>query len=242
MWGVCHLHHPAQSAKGADPVADRRRQRLSGQQARDGIGTLTALLDLYARQQGHRLKSWSESRRRIDSVFAPFLGKPVATLAMGDLQMQADGWTAAQSAAAAVRYLGPVLKWAGQRGYASKELSQIRPPATVGRRKRVLSRNELAALLPALRASAQIGTSRSGRNRNGNSGASGTGKLPFTPPEPFGRYRPVLLGEVPAIMRYLDESTIRSRCSARRQKKGRSSRCGAPRGAGRLRRRHRGCA
>jgi integrase len=139
--------------KGADPVADRRRQRLIGQQARDGIGTLTALLDLYSKQQGHRLKSWSECRRRIDSVFAPFLGKPMATLAMGDLQMQADGWTAAQSAAAAVRYLRPVLKWAAQRSYVSKELCQITPPTTVGRRKRVLSRDELAALLPALRAS-----------------------------------------------------------------------------------------
>jgi hypothetical protein len=51
--------------------------------------------------------------------------------------------------------------------------------------------------------SAQIGTNRvwlvavrprlagAGRKRNGTFGSSGTGKLPFTPPEPFGRYRPV---------------------------------------------------
>jgi integrase len=139
--------------KGADPVAERRRQRRIGLQARDGIGTLTALLDLYAKQHGARLKSWPECRRRIDSVFAPLLGQPMPSLKMGDLQMQADGWGSPQSAAAAVRYLRPVLKWAAQRSYAPLDLSQIKPPVTVGRRRRILSRQELRALLPTLKAS-----------------------------------------------------------------------------------------
>ena len=145
----------AEVRKGADPVAKRKRQRAIGRQAREGVGTLTALLDLYARQKGERLKSWAECRRRIDSVFAAFLSKPMATLKVGDLQMQADGWAAAQSAAAAVRYARPVLKWAAQRGYAPDELALITPPATVGRRKRILTRDELAALLPVLRASSR---------------------------------------------------------------------------------------
>jgi integrase len=88
-------------------------------------------------------------------VFAAFLSKPMATLKVGDLQMQADGWAAAQSAAAAVRYVRPVLKWAAQRGYAPDELALITPPATVRRRKRILTRDELAALLPVLRASSR---------------------------------------------------------------------------------------
>ena len=141
--------------KGADPVAERKRQRAVGYQARDGIGTLTALLDLYARQKGSRLKSWHEWRRRIDSVFAPFLNQPTVTLKAGDLQMQADGWAAVHSASAAVRYLRTVLKWAAQRGYAVPDSAQIAPPGTNRRRKRILSREELMAVLPALRASSR---------------------------------------------------------------------------------------
>ena len=134
-------------------MAERKRQRAIGRQARDGIGTLSALLDLYARQKGERFKSWSECRRRIDSVFAPFLSRPIATLKAGELQLHADGWRAKQSAAAAVRYLRPILKWAAHRGYCAPDLVQIVPPATVGRRKRVLTRDELGHVLPALRAS-----------------------------------------------------------------------------------------
>jgi integrase len=141
--------------KGADPVAERKRQRVVGYQARDGIGTLTALLDLYARQKGSRLKSWHEWRRRINSVFAPFLNQPTVTLNARDLQMQADGWAAVHSASAAVRYLRTVLKWAAKRGYVVPDSAQIAPPATNRRRKRILTRDELTAVLQALRASSR---------------------------------------------------------------------------------------
>ena len=145
----------AEVRKGADPVAERRRQRAIGRDARDGIGTVTALLDLYAKQKGGALKSWPECRRRMESVFARHLAKPLATLKAGDLQMTADAHTSPQSAAAAVRYIRPVLKWAGQRGYAAAELAILHPPATVQRRDRVLTRDELRALLPVLAASAR---------------------------------------------------------------------------------------
>jgi integrase len=139
--------------KGADPIADARRKRRIGREAREGIGTLTALLDLYARQKGGKLKSWGECRRRIDSVFKAHLGKPLATLRAGDLQLTADTHSAQQSAAAAVRYIRPVLKWGAQRDYVGAEVVVLHPPATVRRRDRVLSRDELRALLPALKAS-----------------------------------------------------------------------------------------
>ncbi len=141
--------------RGADPVAEARRKRTIGREARQGIGTLTALLDLYASKQGGSMKSWPECRRRIDNVFKVHLAKPLATMKAGDLQMAADAHGAQQSAAAAVRYLRPVLKWAGApgRGYVSDELTRIVPPATVRRRERVLSRDELARLLPVLRQS-----------------------------------------------------------------------------------------
>jgi integrase len=139
--------------KGADPVADARRKRIIGQEARDGIGTLTAVLDLYAKQKGDSLKSWPECRRRIDHVFAAHLSKPVVVLKAADLQIAADAHPSRQSAAAAVRYLRPVLKWAAQRRYLAAEAAGIDPPATVRRRDRLLSCDELAAVLPVLRAS-----------------------------------------------------------------------------------------
>ena len=138
---------------GADPVAERRRQRAIGRDARDGIGTLMAVLDLYAKQRGEALRSWPESRRRIESVFSTYLSHPLATMRAGDLQMTADAHEAKQSAAAAVRYIRPVLKWAAQRGYVAAEVAVLHQPATVQRRDRVLSLDELRAVLPTLDAS-----------------------------------------------------------------------------------------
>jgi integrase len=137
--------------EGADPVADRRRERAIGRDAKAGIGTLAALLALYEGQKGGRLKSWAECRRRMESVFATHLSRPLATMKAADLQLTADAWQSAQSASAAVRYLRPVLKWAAHRRYVPADLASIAPPATVGRRDRVLGREELARLLPALR-------------------------------------------------------------------------------------------
>jgi integrase len=139
--------------EGADPVAERRRERAIGREAKAGIGTLGALLSLYENAKGSKLKSWTECRRRIESVFAAHLSRPLAMLKLADLQLAADSWPSQQSAAAAVRYLRPILKWAAHRRYGTAELATITPPATVGRRDRVLSRDELAALLPALKAS-----------------------------------------------------------------------------------------
>jgi len=141
--------------KGADPVAEARRTRAIGKDAREGVGTLAALIELYGKKRGVGLKSWPESKRRIESVFARQLKKPVATMKASDLQFEADNWDSAQSAAAAVRYLRPVLKWAsdGGRKYAARDLADLTPPATVGRRERVLSRDELTRLIPALRTS-----------------------------------------------------------------------------------------
>jgi integrase len=145
----------AEIRKGADPVAEARRKRIIGREAREGIGTLTAVLDLYAKQKGAALKSWPECRRRIDHVFKVHLSKPVATLKAADLQLTADTHASQQSAAAAVRYIRPVLKWSAQRRYIGAEVAVLHPPATVQRRDRVLSRDDLAALLPVLRASAR---------------------------------------------------------------------------------------
>ncbi len=136
---------------GADPVAERRRKRAAATAARDGAGTLRALVSVYAEKRGRALKTWSEYERRIASVFAKTMDRPLSGLSRADLQLIADAWPAQQSAALAVRCLRPVLKWAAQRDLVAADLTHIVPPAIVARRDRVLAREELAALLPVLR-------------------------------------------------------------------------------------------
>jgi integrase len=140
---------------GADPVADRRRDRAIGRDAKVGIGTLAAVLDIYEAHKGKTLKSWPHSRKRVDLVFKPLMSRPVAALTAADLQMTADAYPAVQSAAFAVRTIRPALKWAVQRRHVPASLAELEVPATVNKRTRVLSRDELAALLPALRACAK---------------------------------------------------------------------------------------
>jgi len=137
---------------GADPIAERRQKRAAAQSAREGVGTLRALLALYGEKAGSQRKSWPDCQRRIGSVFHAHLAKTLAGLKASELQMTADAWPSAQSAAAAVRYVRPVLKWAAQRGLCDAALAGLHQPATVKRRERVLSRDELAAVLPVLMA------------------------------------------------------------------------------------------
>ena len=140
-------------------MAERRRLRALGRDAREGIGTLGALLDLYGRGPGAALKSWDDARRRIRTVFARHLDRPLAALGANELQATADTYPARQSAAAAVRYVRPVLKWGASRGHlAGAAAAAVEPPATVKRRERVLAREELEALLPALLAGAPTPT------------------------------------------------------------------------------------
>lgn len=145
--------HARVKLEAHDPIADGRRERAMGQAARAGIGTLAAVLDLYSDKRGNAQKAWGEARKRIDLIFAPLLAKPAETLSGRDFQLLADAYRAQSSAAYAVRSLRPALKWAAQRGYVREEAARIHPPATVKRRKRVLSRDELESVLPILRAS-----------------------------------------------------------------------------------------
>ena len=147
--------HTKVKRDGVDPVADRRRDRTIGRAAKQGVGTLSALLALYGEMRAGELRTWAEMTRRVQSVFKSLLPHPLATLTATGLQMEADRYPAKQAAAAAMRYIRPVLKWAAIRGYVAPSVAVLRPPATVKRRNRTLSRDELRALLPALRASSR---------------------------------------------------------------------------------------
>lgn len=151
--GAARALHVKVKQEGADPTADRRRERAVGEAAKLGAGTLGGLLDLYEKRRGSQLKTWPEYRRGIEAVFRPLLKHPLATLQGPDLQLRVDGYEAIHAAGAAVRYLRPILRWAAVpgRAYADPSLSLIHAPAAIKRRQRVLSREELAALLPTLR-------------------------------------------------------------------------------------------
>ena len=140
--------------EGADPVHEARQRRKVAQDAASGVGTLGALVSSYEKQHGARLKRWAECDRRIRSVFGSLMDRPLVALRRGELQIAADEWPAAGSASAAVRYLKPILKWAVDRELCGPEIAMLRQPQPVKRRERVLSRDELAALLPKLAASA----------------------------------------------------------------------------------------
>jgi integrase len=141
-----------QVRQGADPIADARSRRAAARTTEQSADTLRSLVALYGVQKGSSLRSWGEYQARIASVFAPLLDTALADLRLGALQLQADRWPAPHSAATAVRYLRPILKWAAApgRAYVTKDLTELTGSAPIARRERVLDRDELARLLPVL--------------------------------------------------------------------------------------------
>ena len=134
---------------GADPAAEARRKKAA---AKETVVTLGQLVDLYGAKVGDKLKSWPEYRRSIRQVFTALIDRPLPGIHVIDLQSTLDGWPAPHSASAAARYLRPVLKWASApgRAYVDMSLTNIRTPVSGQRRKRFLSREELARVLPVL--------------------------------------------------------------------------------------------
>jgi integrase len=135
-----------QIRSGHNPIAARR------QQASDVVptDTLTAVLDRYAAVRGPEIKTWARGRQRIETVFAPLLGRSLASLTAADFQRVADDWRSQQTAGSAIRFLRPVLKWGSKRGYCAKELAEIEQTAPSRQRHRTLSPAELSRLLPVL--------------------------------------------------------------------------------------------
>jgi len=158
-WSISEAREAARRMRGRvkddgeDPVAERRQRRAMGQDAAHGIGTLRSLVDQYGDKVGANKKSWLDGLRRITSVFADQLDRPLGLIRKVDLQLSADSYSAVSSASAAVRYLRPILKWGAERDLIALETTLVKPPAPVKRRNRVLSDAELERLLPVLRAS-----------------------------------------------------------------------------------------
>lgn len=138
---------------GHDPVAEKRAKRIAGADLRAGVGTLTALLNLYE-EHGNPPKTWltGAGRRRVERVFRKLLTQPVSGMKPSDIVREANRYDGTQLAAAnAIRALRPILRWAARRDYAPSSLMSVTPGQGVPKRERVLSRDELKRVLPVLR-------------------------------------------------------------------------------------------
>lgn len=102
---------------GADPTTERRAVRQRTQAAKDGVGTLRALIQTYfTNRPGGQLRRALKNRQLLETVFDKVLNKPVLDIERTELQLIADGRRSAATASLAIRILRPCLKWAEKRG------------------------------------------------------------------------------------------------------------------------------
>jgi integrase len=140
---------------GYNPNEEKQVERQRQKSAKLGIGTFEAIVDAYFETgPGAANRTKAEQRKRIKSVFAPYLKKPGHELAMAKLQITADSHIAKTSAARAVAYLNPILKWAAKRDLTPQGIQLEKPHTTVSEDEedgqRHLTDDEVKALLPHL--------------------------------------------------------------------------------------------
>ena len=137
--------------EGADPTAQRRAARQRSQAAREGIGTLRALLGMYyTKGPGSDRRRAGRDKQLLQTVFARALDKSMHDLDDTELQLIVDGWQSPATGSLAVRLIRPCLKWAAKRGYAPPKLAILEQPKTVSKRERVLTTDELKSIWPHL--------------------------------------------------------------------------------------------
>lgn len=136
---------------GADPTAERRAARQRTQAAKQGLGTLRHLLEIFFTEgPGARQRRAAKAKRLLGTVFAKALDKPALDIRRPELQLIVDRWRSAATASLAVRLVRPCLKWAEKRELMRVGISALEQPAPVRKRERFLARDELAAIWPHL--------------------------------------------------------------------------------------------
>ena len=135
---------------GGDPTAERREQRSKAVSAKLGIGTFEAVIDAYfALGNGAGLKTRVGQARCIKLVFAAHLKRPAIDIVSADLQRAVDAYAAKVTAARAVGYVKPLVKWALKRSIM-RGVFDIEKPMQDAPKQRVLTEDDLASLLPTL--------------------------------------------------------------------------------------------
>jgi hypothetical protein len=139
---------------GADPTAERRAARQRARAAREGVGTLGALVENYFTSgPGSTLRRAKKTKQLIKTVFGKVLTVPLLDMKRPILQLIVDEWPSRHSAAFAVRSIRPSLKWAEKREMVQVGISDLEPPAVPRKRERVLSEQEIKAIWPHLQGS-----------------------------------------------------------------------------------------
>ena len=133
---------------GADPTAAKRTARQKALSALEGVGTFGSVIDAYyTAGNGAGLKSGQVQRKHLNTFFRTLLGMPAVDVRSSQLQLAVDAHPARITAARAVAYLGPVLKWARKREFMQGPF-ELEKPMTGAPRQRVLDEHELRKLLP----------------------------------------------------------------------------------------------
>jgi integrase len=129
---------------GADPTATRRGTRRRAEAARDGNGTLGALIEAYfTTGPGATQRRPSRNKQLLLTVFEDLASRAALDIERADLQLAADGWDSTSTASLAVRLIRPILKWATKRGFVKAGVADIDQPGKIGKRERVLTTDEL---------------------------------------------------------------------------------------------------
>ena len=143
--GLAEARRKAESMRqaireGCDPTANRRASRQRAKAAKEGVGTLQALLETYfTTGPGGQRKRVAGNKRLLLTVFQKALTRTILDLDGAELQLIADTWRSPATASLAVRLLRPCLKWAERRKLTRSGVSALEQPAKVRRAKSSVS-------------------------------------------------------------------------------------------------------
>jgi integrase len=160
--GLAEARQKAQDVRkdvreGADPTAAKKLAKARSEAARDGVGTLEALIDSYfATGPGSALRTKDDQIATIKLVFEKVLAKPSPDVRRVELQLLADQWKSASNAGLAIGYIRPLMKWAAKRSLvATDDWRDLERPEVVTKDddeegQRFLTAEELQKLWPKL--------------------------------------------------------------------------------------------
>lgn len=152
---------PAIGIPEAREIASQFKAAIKREKAPPAQITLGDVVTLYGKGPGGELPSWKEAERCTRKVFASLMDERAGPITLHQLQKEADKYKAKSSAGAAVRYIKPILKWAAKRGYVQKGVAvELEQPQRPQKRSRVLSDDELRAVLPNLGTTGHDGAAR----------------------------------------------------------------------------------
>lgn len=135
-------------AAGADPTEIRRSDRRKVNDASNGVGTLSSVVDAYfSIGAGAALITKGAQIKCIRLVFKKYLRVVALNIKSSELQTSVDEYRAKVTAARAAAYITPVLRWAAKRDLVSDAFT-LEKPHTNAPKQRVLTDGELSVLLP----------------------------------------------------------------------------------------------